>query len=564
MIKKIFLPERIGQKRILSQRIVGLNIQHNCVYASVVYAKRSKVIVENLLKRDFEAEELDEKDSSESAVRNDVQALKTIVSYVGKYDQIRVAIPASIVIFKEIEVPFVEIEKIRMILDYEIESMLPFSVDEAIIDFIVTDEKKDENKSLVLVAAVRKQDLKKVLDLYVDAGIEPSGVTIDLFAAYGLYQQISEYFNIPTGSALIDIGDTSTWMAFIQNGKLRITRYIQRGISHIIQQVCDDTQISYDLVLEQFNKFGVKPTGDDEFDKSFKKHAINFFNDIQFTLNSFSLKLGHYEGVNKILFLGQVATVNGIVQFSSDILQIKSEIFDSKKLFLNKQIKNKVKNVPEKWSDFAIVLGTALPSNQQLEFNLRRQDFALIDYGLAGRQLVTAAFLIFAVLTFIGVKGYIQISDLQRIVKTTEQQQVKKLIGMLSKKDKPKIVTLKNVVAKAEKLLKEKHELWTSFGEQRTKPLDILQDITKTMDKRRYDIDIEDFSITEKKPGNPIVEVSGYFKSDKGIGFHHRDWAELDDRFKESLYLTKAEPSSAASVQEKGLKFTVKLKKKEV
>lgn len=54
MIKELFLPEKIGTKRILSQRIIGLAIHENYVRLVLVYAKGSKTIIEKFLEAKIE------------------------------------------------------------------------------------------------------------------------------------------------------------------------------------------------------------------------------------------------------------------------------------------------------------------------------------------------------------------------------------------------------------------------------------------------------------------------------------------------------------------------------
>ena len=61
------------------------------------------------------------------------------------------------VIFKDLTLQLSDPDKIRMVLDYEIEPMLPFSIHDATIDFIVTKTQKDPQQTTVLVAAIRNQ-----------------------------------------------------------------------------------------------------------------------------------------------------------------------------------------------------------------------------------------------------------------------------------------------------------------------------------------------------------------------------------------------------------------------
>lgn len=103
-----------------------------------------------------------------------------------------------------------------MILDFEIESMLPFSIHEAVVDFIITSVDKKSGTSQILVAAVRSQDLQDQLDMYLKAGIDPTSITIDLFAYYSLYQQIPEYKSLPHATALVELGAHATRIVFLQ------------------------------------------------------------------------------------------------------------------------------------------------------------------------------------------------------------------------------------------------------------------------------------------------------------------------------------------------------------
>jgi type IV pilus assembly protein PilM len=556
MIKEIFLPEKIGNRRLYSQKIVGLAVREDIVSLVLVNAKRSATIVEKVVEEKIQ----DVNDSKEI-----INALKTAISKVKAFDQVRVAISASLVIFKEIVVPFTDHEKIRMILGYEIEPMLPFSLDEAIIDFIVTGAAKEKNSSQVLVAAIRKEDLKQVIDQYKSAGIEPTSLTLDLFALYGLAQQVPKYQEIKHGNALIDLGLFFTRVSFIYDGQLRLTRNISRGLSTIITQISDNTGVDKDKVLFNLQTFGINPTEDDKFDKVTKEHFINFFNDIQFTLNSFSLKLSYYKGVTQILFSGKAHEIYELEKFCNDLLQIPSEIFDIKKLFANKTIKNKVVSEPQAWDTHLVSLGAAVPENKQERFNLRRKSFALMQHKLIGRQIIAAVVILFIMLTSIAISGYQQISHLQKAATDIEKKEVNKLLGIIPKKERPKTIILSSLVRKAENLVKDKQEVCASFSQQKMKPLDILLEVTNIMDKRLFNFELTELSIKEKEADNIIVGIDGHYQSSRGTGYHLRDWLDLEKRFTESALLVPVETIDAipAADAEKGVRFSIKLRNKE-
>jgi len=558
MIKNIFLPEKIGNKRIIAQRIVGLALQDETVTLALVYAKRSKTIVEELLSEKLSS------DVNLSYAQRASEAIKKIMLHVKNFDQIRIAIPASIVTFKELQVPFDDVEKIRMVLDYEIESMLPFSISNAVIDFIITKHNKEQKSTQVLVAAVQNQDLQAELDIYTQAGVEPSHITIDLFATYGLYKQISDYASIEKGSILVEVGETSTRIAFLQNGELRLTRTMPRGIISIVKNISEESGMDAEKVKEHLDLNGVNSLGGDALAKIFQNQFINFFNDIQFTLNSFSLKLNFYDEITKIIFTQKANQVKGFVKLCSDTLQIPCESFDWRKVFEIKSVKKHLKNIDYGAVDFVTAIGTAIPCYEQDQFDLRRKSFVLVDYKLVSKQIIAVVVLLTTMFLAIGVHGYMQISTLRNTLDKTEKTEISRLKAIFPKDHMPKKQTLQAFVQEAQKLVREKTDLWSAFRKERLNPLEIMLELTNIADKTRNNIYFTDLSINSKDKGGVEIDVDGFFKSKKGSGSHFNDWIPIELRFKESLMFTLLEdPISATIIPDSGVKFSVKLKLKE-
>ena len=554
MIKQIFLPEKIGHRRILSEHIIGLGVHDDAITLAYVYASSSKAIVERLLIQPIE------EGSEDTRVARSAQAIKKIMSHIKKYDQLRVSIPASLVLFKELEVPFLDKEKIRMILDYEIESMLPFSLNEAIIDFIITKQNKAQGTSQILVAVIRNHDLQSVLDIYTQAGLEPDTISIDLFSLYGLYLQIPEYRNIPHASALIDLESHTTRIAFLKDGELRLTRYIPRGLASVFRAISEETGMPIDQVTQKLSTQSIGSLPDDAFGKSVQKHVINFLNDIQFTLNSFSLKLNYYDGVGKIIFVGQTNIIKDFIPYCNDTLQISCEAFDCKKIFENKKIKNKVKDFINHWSLYSEALGTALPPEEHATFNLRRKSFELLQHGLIIKQLITACSIALILVGSVAISGYVQISRLQAHAKRIETTEITKLkkSGIFPRDKFPKKPTLANVVREAEKQVKDNIEMWEPFAQTHVGMLEILAELTRIINKKQYNTTIISVDIKNaKEAGNMLIEVDGYFKSKTGED-NFIYFEELATRFKESP-LFKLLDSAPTPAEEKGVKFSIRL-----
>lgn len=559
MIKKIFFPAKIGSHRLYPEYIFGISIDEHKVYGALVYAKNAYSSVENLYEQSIEKQE---NSTHEQAT---AQALKKLVANVKHYDQLNIAIPSSIIVFKELEVPFIDEDKIRMVLEYEIEEKLPFSVNEAVVDFIITKKNKSLNSAQILVAAVRHQDLQKILDIFVEAGLTANRITIDLFALYGLYLQMPEFSNNEETNALIELDLYSSRISLIHHNELRMTRHVPRGIAAVAQEVGKEMNISTEKALEKIVRYGLKPSGDDAFDKSVQQHMINFFYDIQFTLNSFSLKLPNYKGINKILFCGQAASLLGLMRFCGDLLQLPCTIFDPSSIFTNKNIKKKnLRQEPPIWHEYATVLGVALVLPVHENFDLRRKQFELIDYALIKKQLIAGLILIITLFTTVSMQGYFQINTLKTTANDLESREIGKIIDMIPRKDRPRGNQLKTVISKAEKVLNEKMELWEPFKKERIQPLEILLELTSIMDNKLFMIDVEGITIDTAARGSDIlkVEVDGYFKSKKGTGSHFAEFTELQRRFNSSNLL-KPKKFTEHPAGDKGIQFNVELKKHE-
>jgi len=535
MIKEIFLPVKTNGRRLISQRIVGITIHENSVSAVQAYATSSKTTVERVAEESIPPGVPSRYNERVSTV------IQSILKSFARFDQIRVSIPSSIVTFKELSLPFVDKEKIEMVLEYEVEDKLPFSINEAVVDFIITDQNKKEKTSQVLVAAVRTEDLQKVFEIYTLAGIDPDCITVDLFALYGLYLQIPTYKNLSNASALIDIGSTSTSVAFLLNGQMRLTRTIAKGLTTIAQHISDDTETPIAQVLQNFISFGTEKPDDESYNLIAQKYLGAFLNDIQFTLNSFSLKLNFYGEVSMILFVGKGKQIKGFDQFSSRVLQIPCEYFSSQKLFKTKQITNKAKQLISTATNQILALATAIAYGPHDEFDLRKKEFEKTNFPLMKKQIVMGALLTLLIFATIGIRGFLQISELSALAARREQEaitQLKKIFPPRHKSLKKK--NLRALFRDAKREVDERKEAWQPFLQENLQPLEILKDLTQTMDKRTFNITIEQITLSLDDKGSPLVDLTGQFAGQPGR--HFGDFGEFKKYFeKTSKQLTLRE-----------------------
>ncbi|MFH1644341.1 MAG: pilus assembly protein PilM [bacterium] len=560
MFTEIFFPEKIGSKRLLSKKIISFSIQDDIVKAAVVFCKGSQNIVQNLFKQKIEFYNKNE------YKQKTIFAIKTILQQIKKYDQIKISIPSSSVIFKELTMPFANKDKIRMILDYEIEPLIPFPIEEAVSDFIITKQIKEKKsvQAQILVAIARKEDIQDILDLYYSADVKPNGISVDLISTYSIYQQIPEYNTIKQPTVLIDMQQNSTQIAFLQSGQLRITRFITTGIQNIVENLSSELNQSKENIETTLFTQEMRTLQQNEFDKALQKQLMNLFSEIQFTLNSFSSKLELQTGIGKIFLLGASSKIKGLPRFVNNLLQIPTEKFNCEKIFDNKIFKNKVKKIISDWNKFTVNLGTAAPSKQQTDFDLQRKEFSLPNILLLKKQIKSAIIITLIIFITIGFKGYNQINNLKKQSTNLEKIQLTRLRSIFPK-DSPtlKKTNFRAVLKDTEKFVNEKTEMWAPFAKQKLNPLEILQELTRIIDKRRFDVTIEQISMEDVENETVKIEVDGFFKSKTGSK-HFDAFEELEKRFAESGTLKLTEVIDARPTEDEGIKFNARLVIKEM
>ncbi len=553
MIKELFLPEKIRHRRIRSVRQLGISIYDDTVYGVLVYSTPSKNILEKVVSASV-IKEGSEKESLAKAIVDCVKACK-------RFDYICVVLPSSLAIFKELEVPFVHPDKIAMILEYEVESMLPFPLSHGVIDFIITKEEK--KGAHVLATAVRKQDLLATLDIYKEGNIVPDKMTIDFFALYGLYQQIPEYQTLTGGSALVELGNDSTRLAYLQDGQLRAMRHIQQGISDIARLLSNELTIPVEECLKNLLALNMTNLGSSSFERAAEKQFMKLFNDIQFSLNSFNLKMNYEQGVQKILFIGAGAQINNMISFCNHFLQIPCEFFEIQKLEQRSIVVNKSgKNIKE-LGDYIFALGAALPSETTERFNICRQDFSKDYSSLITRQIIAGILLLILIFGGIAAHGYMEFMELSQARKQLEDREIRRLKKIIPSNKLPteknsKKMTLQNLVKLAEQEVQQRSDFWIPFTENYVPPLEIIAELTKLIDKKLFDVRVKEISISLEKDIF-VIELEGHFKSLTGKD-NYAYFSQFKKRFSESALLELDGDFDERPQEEQGIPFTVKLK----
>lgn len=183
-----------------------------------------------------------------------IETLKGMVAegFIRPGEMISVSLPGHLVSTRKMSLPFTDPKKLKQVVPYEMESHLPYDLEEIEIDYqvLATEEGRGQEQSKaaneaearishLLVSTVPKTVLRKYLQGLQSVGIDPAWVSIDAialktFSQYFLDIPPEEKGNLGQGPdsgahLMIDVGAAKTVLSFIQGGRLNGARTIPMG-----------------------------------------------------------------------------------------------------------------------------------------------------------------------------------------------------------------------------------------------------------------------------------------------------------------------------------------------
>jgi Tfp pilus assembly PilM family ATPase len=142
-------------------------------------------------------------------------------------DNVGLAIDTGLAAFRTLKMPFADKAKIEQVIKFEVESLLPqWNIDDIVVDFQTLEATSDASE--LLITAVQKQDLKKVLELCEKAGIEPQEAELETTAMVNA-ALTANICTVDNAQILAHIGEQSTSVVVMDGGKVREMRAIHIG-----------------------------------------------------------------------------------------------------------------------------------------------------------------------------------------------------------------------------------------------------------------------------------------------------------------------------------------------
>lgn len=155
-----------------------------------------------------------------------VQALRLLKEEIDPAKaNVVVALPADGILYRKLSVPFKEDNKIKQILPFELEPLLPVDIDTLKIDF---HKNQSSDQTDILAVAIDQSVLQRYMDALASANIRPQLVVP---GGFPLTRYLSELDALSSQQLLIlDMEEDKTSLFAVNSGRIELVRRLASGV----------------------------------------------------------------------------------------------------------------------------------------------------------------------------------------------------------------------------------------------------------------------------------------------------------------------------------------------
>ncbi len=376
-------------------------------------------------------------------------------SIVLKSDTYLATIPGDHVSFRNLSMPFKDVKKIRQALPFEMESMLPFQVEDLLIDFIMTDSPA---RGEVFAASCNRAFISEYLGTLQRNGFDPDVLEI---RCSPLASWLLRQLGTPDHILLLEIGEKNSAMVLCLNRRIALIRVFRSNNAPIIQSI---------------------PKGHDTNDLEGPppEEVVACFNflcaTIRNTVHAFASERNTLPGPEKLFLTGIGALYPKAEELLSQSLDLTAERIDMSN---DKRVRMGA-DIVKDWSPALMngALSLALRNTRKEEgFNFRREEFERKKryFGLKKAAPKVAVFL-FLILSFLAADMVIDYYTLKKEYKILSRE-----ITSVFKQTLPEVIRIVDPVQQLRVKIKELKKSTSLRPETGTnkKVLDLLKDISQ-------------------------------------------------------------------------------------
>lgn len=208
-------------------RILGLDVGTTAVRGTVLRTALRKVEIERYVEAPLASAQQGEPEGPAGRADALATAIREVLAAVGRApDGIVVAIPGEDASVRPVELPAAAQKRIAEVLPFELEAVLPFPTEDAILDYQLIG--KEGTRLRLLAAATPKARIASLLAELRDAGVVPQEIAVGAAALDGLVGLVPELAG-PGPFIVLDVGAHHLDVDILHMGRTEIARTVAAG-----------------------------------------------------------------------------------------------------------------------------------------------------------------------------------------------------------------------------------------------------------------------------------------------------------------------------------------------
>jgi len=233
-------------------------------------------------------------------------------------------IPRSEVMVKFLTLPTQELAEVKKMIEFEVEQLLPLALNELEMDYHII--KCENNLTQVVVAAIKKEDLNKRINIFRKLNLSPDAVEISSLAL------VSAMSSITPGSGItlqVNIGSEHTDLNICKEHELIYTRGLPWGSKGLTHKLADSLNVSFDNAekIKKENGILLLKKAEHEIKRKISQQAClwtdELIEEIKRTWQHFQLEKG-YTKIDRIILTGGGSKLTHLTEYIKDKLKTKT------------------------------------------------------------------------------------------------------------------------------------------------------------------------------------------------------------------------------------------------
>lgn len=405
-----------------------------------------------------------------------------------------VSLPPADVMFRHVNLPFRDDSRIKKTLPFELEPLIPLSVEDVVADYLTMPHDG------LLVAALAKTIISEWIGKVEGSLGEVSVIDISSTA---LASQILGDKSSASCGIILDIGASSTAVLFYEDGRIVQIRSLAFGGLHITQALSQDLSIGTDDAERK------KIQGDYSAGCAGVENLCRHFcSELKNTIEYMKLNGSFRSNPARITITGGGGLFVPLQKELENSFSLSIDVLDLLRL-TQLEIEEDIRGQMQPQIMNSAIAAALRMSSGRKSFNFRQQDFAAknILSNLKG-QLKWAAVIAGIILLLAVVNQALDFT-----IKTRRLDNIKKQVSFIFKKDFPEAASMSDPVAQLRTKLAEDKKTFDFYkGDSETTVLSMLREISglipSSLDIMIYNLSYENNVILIKGEAKNVDDIA--------------------------------------------------------